>query len=112
MMNSLRLHSASVRRAVASPLSAPLSSSAYRSMSRSSSTYISSSSSSSFSTAAASRAQRPLASSQLPRIISPRQTGISPLQWTQARTMATEGPKIKVKNPVVELDGDEVSSTI
>jgi hypothetical protein len=22
--------------------------------------------------------------------------------------MATEGPKIKVKNPVVELDGDEV----
>lgn len=111
MMNSLRLHSASVRRAVASPLSAPLSSSAYRSMSRSSSSYISSSSSS-FSTAATSRAQRPLASSQLPRIISPRQTGISPLQWTQARTMATEGPKIKVKNPVVELDGDEVSSTI
>jgi hypothetical protein len=24
--------------------------------------------------------------------------------------MATEGPKIKVKNPVVELDGDEVGS--
>ncbi|KAE8382841.1 hypothetical protein BDV26DRAFT_210266 [Aspergillus bertholletiae] len=112
MMNSLRLHSASVRRAVASPLAAPPSSSAYRSIFRSSSSYISSSSSSSFSTTATPRAQRPFASCQLPRITSPRNTGISPLQWKQARTMATEVPKIKVKNPVVELDGDEVSLII
>lgn len=27
---------------------------------------------------------------------------------TQIRKMATEAQKIKVKNPVVELDGDEV----
>lgn len=27
---------------------------------------------------------------------------------TQVRTMASERAKIKVKNPVVELDGDEV----
>ena len=38
----------------------------------------------------------------------PRASLSLPVNLTQIRTMASEGTKIKVKNPVVELDGDEV----
>lgn len=110
-MSSLRLSSAFARRslhACAPPRSAPLYSSAVRFSSLSSSTSsVSSTSSSSFSTSAAvSRPQRTLASSSLPA--SSRWSGVTSFRLNQSRTMATEGTKIKVKNPVVELDGDEV----
>lgn len=107
-MSSVRFSSALARRsfAVASPpLSAPLSSSARRFLSSSSSSISSSSSS------VSTRSPRSLtsASSLLSsRTASARWTGLSSLNLTQSRTMATEIPKIKVKNPVVELDGDEV----
>ena len=108
-MFSRRLHSALARRSTA--LTAPPSASAYR-LSPSSSflpsaSFSSSSSSSSSSLrstssfATLSRAQRPLAPSTL---ASSRVSGIN-----HVRTMTVaEGQKIKVKNPVVELDGDEV----
>jgi isocitrate dehydrogenase len=110
-MSSLRFSSAFARRslhACAPPRSAPLYSSAVRYSSLSSSTSsVSSSPSSSFSTSAAvARPQRTLASSSL--FASSRRSGVTSFQLTQSRTMATEGTKIKVKNPVVELDGDEV----
>ncbi|KAK9601011.1 Isocitrate dehydrogenase [NADP], mitochondrial precursor (Oxalosuccinate decarboxylase) [Aspergillus fumigatus] len=114
-MSSLRLSSAFARRslhACAPPRSAPLYSSAVRFSSLSSSTSsVFSTSSSSFSTSAAvSRPQRTLASSSLPA--SSRWSGVTSFRLNQSRTMATEGTKIKVKNPVVELDGDEMTRII
>ena len=100
-MSTVRFSSALARR---TPLTAPLSSSARRFLSSSSSI---SSSSSSVST----RSPRSLTSASsllATRPASARWTGLSSLNLTQSRTMATEIPKIKVKNPVVELDGDEV----
>ncbi|KAF7167865.1 hypothetical protein CNMCM6106_003259 [Aspergillus hiratsukae] len=113
-MSSLRVSSAFARRslhACAPPRSAPLYSSAVRYSSLSSSTSsVSSSPSSSFSTSAVARPQRTLASSSL--FASSRRSGVTSFHLTQSRTMATEGTKIKVKNPVVELDGDEMTRII
>lgn len=98
-MNALRSGSAFARRSLATPPVAPLSSSSR----------LLSSSFTSFSTS-----QRSLSSASLPRThrisASSRWTGSTPsLYLTQTRTMAIES-KIKVVNPVVELDGDEVWS--
>lgn len=103
-MSSVRFTSALARRSLNSPLScaAPPCSSALRSFS--SASYSARSSYSSSSSASPSTA-RALASSSA-RITRPAATRA--LYRIQSRTMATEGPKIKVKNPVVELDGDEV----
>lgn len=96
-MNALRSGSAFARRSLATPPPvAPLSSSR-----------LLSSSFTSFSSP-----QRSLSSASLPRTnrlaASSRWSGSTPsLYLTQTRTMASES-KIKVKNPVVELDGDEV----
>lgn len=88
-MNALRSSSASARRSL-TPLSAPLSSSLL---------------SSSFSTS--SRSISTSFSRTTRAVASPRWSGPIPLNFAQIRTMASE-TKIKVKNPVVELDGDEV----
>ncbi|CRG88215.1 isocitrate dehydrogenase [Talaromyces islandicus] len=71
-----------------------------------------SSSSASFSSAAAvtSRANytlRPAALAPLSSSVSSSQRLGSLSAPAQTRTMASQAPKIKVKNPVVELDGDE-----
>ncbi|XHG09580.1 hypothetical protein AWENTII_012628 [Aspergillus wentii] len=104
-MNSIRSSSAFARRSFASstPLSAPLSSSSRRLPS----IYSSSSSS------AALRSSRTISSSTIsPRIFaSSRWSGVTPLRSNQFRTMATDN-RIKVKNPVVELDGDEMTRII
>ena len=75
----------------------------------SSSSFSLSSSSSSRSYSSSSRSSRlhPLLSSSFSHPVS-RRSGVSSLNPTQVRTMAFDGKKIKVKNPVVELDGDEV----
>lgn len=100
-MNALRSSSAFARRSLATPPhpAAPLSYSSSRLFSSSSS------SSSSFS-------QRSISASLLLRpqklAAASRWSGSIPSPYlTQSRTMASES-KIKVKNPVVELDGDEV----
>lgn len=100
-MNAIRSSSASasLRRLVATPPPPPIGSSA-RLLS-----------SSSFTPALLSKrshSSNPLSSSH--RVAaSSRWSGTPPsLYFTQIRTMASDG-KIKVKNPVVELDGDEVS---
>ncbi|KAJ5998673.1 hypothetical protein N7451_006483 [Penicillium sp. IBT 35674x] len=100
-MNALRSGSAFARRSLATPPVAPLSSSSR----------LLSSSFTSFSTS-----QRSLSSASLPRThrisASSRWTGSTPsLYLTQTRTMASES-KIKVVNPVVELDGDEMTRII
>lgn len=99
-MNALRSRSAVAARRLASPpVAAPLCSSRFLSSSS-----LSSSSSPSFT----AQAQRSLSSISLSRVAaSSRWSGASPVTRTQIRTMASES-KIKVKNPVVELDGDEV----
>lgn len=101
--HSLRSASAFARRSLATPPPsiAPLSSSS-RLLSSTSFTSSTSSPQRSFSSAL-----------RLPRTTriaaSSRWSGSTPsLYLSQSRNMATEGPKIKVKNPVVELDGDEV----
>ncbi|KAL4926935.1 uncharacterized protein BDV17DRAFT_268258 [Aspergillus undulatus] len=102
---SVRFTSALARRSLNSPLlpsAAPLSSSALRSFS--SASYSARSSSSSSASASPSTA-RALASTSA-RVSRPAAT--TSVFRIQSRTMATEGQKIKVKNPVVELDGDEV----
>ncbi|KAL4796952.1 hypothetical protein BDV19DRAFT_67833 [Aspergillus venezuelensis] len=103
---SVRFTSALARRSLNSPLlssAAPLTSSALRSFSSASYSARSSSSSIAPSTA------RALASSSA-RVSSP--AAATSLFRIQARTMATEGQKIKVINPVVELDGDEMTRII
>lgn len=77
----------------------------------SSSSFSLSSSSSSRSYTSSSRSSRlhPLLSSSFSSSLS-RRSGVPSLNPTQVRTMAFDGNKIKVKNPVVELDGDEVWS--
>ncbi|KAL4937561.1 hypothetical protein BDV06DRAFT_202634 [Aspergillus oleicola] len=105
-MSSVRFTSALARCSLNSPLlpsAAPLTSSALRSFSSASYSARSSSSSASLSTARAlasssARVSRPATATSLFRI--------------QTRTMATEGQKIKVINPVVELDGDEMTRII
>ena len=42
----------------------------------------------------------------------PRAAPVSVFTRINRRTMATDAPKIKVKNPVVELDGDEMTRVI
>lgn len=100
---SLRSASAFARRSLATPPTiAPLSSSSARLLS-----------SSSFTPSSPSSSQRSFSSAlRLPRTTriaaSTRWSGSTSLYLTQSRTMASENTKIKVKNPVVELDGDEV----
>ena len=102
-MNSLRFSSAFARRAFASapapptPLTSapPLSSSSF-SLSSPATRCISST----------SLSRQNFARSRVST--SPRRSGVSSLFLTQTRTMALDGKKIKVQNPVVELDGDEV----
>jgi hypothetical protein len=97
-MNALRSSSAFARRSLATPPSAPLSSS---SRLLSSSSFTSSLSSRTISSASLSQRTNRVNSSS-------RWSGSIPsLYLTQSRTMASE-TKIKVKNPLVELDGDEV----
>ncbi|KAJ5820145.1 hypothetical protein N7474_005736 [Penicillium riverlandense] len=105
-MNALRSSSAVAARRLASPpaAAAPLCSSRFLS----SSSLSSSSSSPSFT----AQAQRSLSSISLSRVAaSSRWSGASRVTLTQTRTMASEN-KIKVKNPVVELDGDEMTRII
>lgn len=94
------------------PASGPSISSTFSSLSSSSSLPSSSSSSTTVSSSrpyTTSRASRlnPLLSSSLSSSLA-RRSGVSSLNPTQIRTMAFDGKKIKVQNPVVELDGDEV----
>lgn len=93
------------------PASGPSISSTFSSLSSSSSLPSSSSSttvssSRPYTTSRASRLN-PLLSSSLSSSLA-RRSGVSSLNPTQIRTMAFDGKKIKVQNPVVELDGDEV----
>jgi hypothetical protein len=98
-MNALRSGSAFARRSLATPPPvAPLSSTPTRLLSSSFTSF--------------SSPQRSLSSASLPRTnrisASTRWSGSTPsLYLTQSRTMASDS-KIKVQNPVVELDGDEV----
>ncbi|KAJ5886795.1 Isocitrate dehydrogenase [Penicillium subrubescens] len=112
MMNSHSLRSASAfaRRSLATPppsAFAPLSSSSARLLS-----------STSFTSSSTSSPQRSFSSAlRLPRTTriaaSSRWSGSTPsLYLSQSRTMASESSKIKVKNPVVELDGDEMTRII
>ncbi|KAJ0426241.1 hypothetical protein BJY00DRAFT_128465 [Aspergillus carlsbadensis] len=103
-MSSVRFTSALARRSLNSPLhlAAPPCSSALRCFSSTSYSSLSASSSSSSASPSTARA---LASTSAHFS---RAAATRPLYRIQSRTMATEGPKIKVKNPVVELDGDEV----
>ncbi|KAJ5725854.1 uncharacterized protein N7483_007211 [Penicillium malachiteum] len=102
-MNALRSGSAFARRSLATPPSvAPRLSSSSRVLSSSFTSFSSS--------------QRSLSSASLPRTnriaASSRWSGSTPtLYLTQTRTMASES-KIKVVNPVVELDGDEMTRII
>ncbi|KAL2836604.1 hypothetical protein BJX68DRAFT_273446 [Aspergillus pseudodeflectus] len=107
-MSSVRFTSALARRSLNSPLhlAAPPCSSALRCFS--SASYSSPSASSSPSSASPSTA-RALASTSAHFS---RAAATRSLYRIQSRTMATEGPKIKVKNPVVELDGDEMTRII
>jgi isocitrate dehydrogenase len=95
-MNALRSSSAVARRSLATP-PAPLSST---SRLISSSSFTSSLSKRSISSTSLSQRTNRVAASS-------RWSGSIPSSITQIRTMASE-TKIKVKNPVVELDGDEV----
>ncbi|KAL2865825.1 uncharacterized protein BJX67DRAFT_156740 [Aspergillus lucknowensis] len=109
-MSSVRFTSALARRSLNSHLrfAAPPCSSALRSFS--SASYSSSYSSSPVpSSSAHPSTARALVSSS---IHFSRAAALRSLHRIQSRTMATEGSKIKVKNPVVELDGDEVGSTL
>ena len=72
----------------------------------SSSSFSPSSSSRTYTTSCASRLS-PLLSSSFSSSLS-RRSRVTPLNPAQIRTMASDGKKIKVQNPVVELDGDEV----
>ena len=96
-MNALRSSSALARRSLATP-PAPLSPTS-RLISSSSFTSLLSKRSIS-STSLSQQTNRVVACS--------RWSGSIPSSFTQTRTMASEIPKIKVKTPVVELDGDEV----
>lgn len=112
MMLPVRLSSAVARRAPVSPATPPLL------LPRLSSTSSSSSSSSfSLSTtttttsparAYSSRATTSIHKTPLSSSSSSRWSGVSSFNLSQTRTMALDGKKIQVKNPVVELDGDEV----
>ncbi|KAL3482501.1 hypothetical protein BJX99DRAFT_217223 [Aspergillus californicus] len=107
-MSSVRFSSALARRSLNSPLSfaAPPRSSALRCFSAAS--YSSPLHSYSSSSSASPSTARALASSSARLSRSASTT----LNRIQSRTMATEGPKIKVKNPIVELDGDEMTRII
>lgn len=118
MAAALRASSAFARRSLAAsstPLpAAPLGSFIVSSSSSSSSSYHSSSSNTTSSSPASLRAyssrasviSRSLGSS--PLSTTSRWSGVIPTNLNQARTMSFDGKKIKVQNPVVELDGDEV----
>lgn len=117
MAAALRASSAFARRSLAAsstPLpAAPLGSFIVSSSSSSSSSYHSSSSNTTSSPSSirayssrASVLSRSLGSS--PLSTTSRWSGVLPTNLNQVRTMAFDGKKIKVQNPVVELDGDEV----
>lgn len=93
-MNALRSGSAFARRSLATPPSAPLSSTRLLS---------------SFTFSSPQRSASTLYS-RSPKTSAARRSGSTPtLNLAQLRTMASKSnSKIKVKNPVVELDGDEV----
>ena len=55
-----------------------------------------------------SRATTSIHKTPLSSSSSSRWSGVSSFNLSQTRTMALDGKKIQVKNPVVELDGDEV----
>ena len=114
MMLSARLSSAVARRAPVSPAT-PLLLPRLSSTASSSSSSLSSSFSRSTSSPAraySSRASSPLATTSIRKTplstTSSRWSGVSSFNLSQTRTMALNGKKIQVKNPVVELDGDEV----
>ncbi|RAO72205.1 uncharacterized protein BHQ10_008217 [Talaromyces amestolkiae] len=103
----LRNTSALALRGVSS-LSAASSSCARRSILSSSSSL-----SSPYSTTAVSRAiARPVATTLRPVLASSSAQSNSSVFSTHIRTMASQVSKIKVKNPVVELDGDEMTRII
>lgn len=117
MAAALRASSAFARRSLAAsstPLPAAPLGSFIVSSSSSSSSYHSSSSNTTSSSPASLRAyssrasvlSRSLGSS--PLSTTSRWSGVIPTNLNQARTMSFDGKKIKVQNPVVELDGDEV----
>ena len=114
MAAALRASSAFARRSLAAsstPLpAAPLGSFIVSSSSSSSSYHSSPSNTTSSSIRAyssrASVLSRSLGSS--PLSTTSRWSGVIPTNLNQVRTMAFDGKKIKVQNPVVELDGDEV----
>lgn len=116
-----RLSSAFARRSLAAsssiPAAPPLGSFARRLpavASTISSSPSSSSSSSSASSPSSTRSYNTRASlfsrsiSNHPLSTSSRWSGATSLNLTQSRKMAADGKKLKVQNPVVELDGDEV----
>ncbi|BCR91215.1 NADP-dependent isocitrate dehydrogenase [Aspergillus chevalieri] len=121
MAAALRASSAFARRSLAAsstPLpAAPLGSFIVSSSSSSSSSYHSSSSNTTSSPSSirayssrASVLSRSLGSS--PLSTTSRWSGVLPTNLNQVRTMAFDGKKIKVQNPVVELDGDEMTRII
>lgn len=120
-MTSARLSSAFARRSLAAssiPAAPPLGSFARR-LPAVASTISSSSSSSPSSSPLFPSSTRfyntraslfPRSTSNNPLSTSSCWSGVTSLNLTQSRKMAVDGKKIKVQNPVVELDGDEVCS--
>lgn len=121
-MTSARLTSAFARRSLAAssiPAAPPLGSFARRLPAVASTISSSSSSSSPSSSPLFPSSTRfyntraslfPRSTSNNPLSTSSRWSGVTSLNLTQSRKMAVDGRKIKVQNPVVELDGDEVCS--
>lgn len=118
-MNSTRACSATARAFSAAPLLSPLPSSSFSPLSLSLSR--SSLCASKRSVHSSSRVTAPLSSRFLSRNASATARVSVSSSWsgatsfvnpTQIRKMATEAQKIKVKNPVVELDGDEMTRII
>lgn len=111
MMLPVRLSSAVARRAPVSPATPPLllpRLSSTSSSSSSSSFSLSTTTTTSPARAYSSRATTSIHKTPLSSSSSSRWSGVSSFNLSQTRTMALDGKKIQVKNPVVELDGDEV----
>ena len=107
MMLPVRLSSAVARRAPVSPATPPLLLPRLSSTS-SSSFSLSTTTTTSPARAYSSRATTSIHKTPLSSSSSSRWSGVSSFNLSQTRTMALDGKKIQVKNPVVELDGDEV----
>ena len=111
MMLPVRLSSAVARRAPVSPATPPLllpRLSSTSSSSSPSSFSLSTTTTTSPARAYSSRATTSIHKTPLSSSSSSRWSGVSSFNLSQTRTMALDGKKIQVKNPVVELDGDEV----